>query len=187
MMDMGKEYEWGCHQFVMTWNVLEYSVLYEFTIKKTSRLHQNNNNKQTEKIETRKGIVGPKFFNVYFILVRLTKSLKLDRVSVSRAIKPFAEPGRPPDWFSQKVWQKSELTLLQNTKTKCRISAVVLLHYRFLSQSCSLSSFGSSQHCASKYTELLETTEAPKWAHKVTYPEHAFVDLQAKINHIYIL
>ncbi|KAM4546509.1 bromodomain-containing protein 8 isoform 3-T3 [Fundulus diaphanus] len=41
------------------------------------------------------------------------------RVSVSRAIKPFAEPGRPPDWFSQK-------------------------------------------HCASKYSELLETTEAPK-------------------------
>lgn len=40
-------------------------------------------------------------------------------VSVSRAIKPFAEPGRPPDWFSQK-------------------------------------------HCASKYSELLETTEAPK-------------------------
>ncbi|XP_038132996.1 bromodomain-containing protein 8 isoform X3 [Cyprinodon tularosa] len=41
------------------------------------------------------------------------------RVSVSRAIKPFAEPGRPPDWFSQK-------------------------------------------HCASKYSGLLETTEAPK-------------------------
>ncbi|XP_063750408.1 bromodomain-containing protein 8 isoform X5 [Eleginops maclovinus] len=40
-------------------------------------------------------------------------------VSVSRAIKPFAEPGRPPDWFSQK-------------------------------------------HCASKYSELLESTEAPK-------------------------
>uniref|UniRef100_A0AAQ5XWC7 Bromodomain-containing protein 8 n=1 Tax=Amphiprion ocellaris TaxID=80972 RepID=A0AAQ5XWC7_AMPOC len=40
-------------------------------------------------------------------------------VSVSRTIKPFAEPGRPPDWFSQK-------------------------------------------HCASKYSELLETTEAPK-------------------------
>ncbi|KAM9846372.1 bromodomain-containing protein 8-like [Aulostomus maculatus] len=40
-------------------------------------------------------------------------------VSVSRAIKPFAEPGRPPDWFSQK-------------------------------------------HCASKYSDLLETTEAPK-------------------------
>ncbi|RVE63799.1 hypothetical protein OJAV_G00139930 [Oryzias javanicus] len=40
-------------------------------------------------------------------------------VSVSRAIKPFAEAGRPPDWFSQK-------------------------------------------HCASKYSELLETTEAPK-------------------------
>ncbi|XP_017273405.1 bromodomain-containing protein 8 [Kryptolebias marmoratus] len=40
-------------------------------------------------------------------------------VSVSRAIRPFAEPGRPPDWFSQK-------------------------------------------HCASKYSELLETTEAPK-------------------------
>ncbi|CAL1573530.1 unnamed protein product [Knipowitschia caucasica] len=40
-------------------------------------------------------------------------------VSVSRAIKPFSEPGRPPDWFSQK-------------------------------------------HCASKYSELLENTEAPK-------------------------
>ncbi|XP_076129924.1 bromodomain-containing protein 8 isoform X4 [Alosa pseudoharengus] len=40
-------------------------------------------------------------------------------VSVSRAIRPFAEPGRPPDWFSQK-------------------------------------------HCASQYSELLETTEAPK-------------------------
>ncbi|XP_061473642.1 bromodomain-containing protein 8-like isoform X8 [Rhineura floridana] len=39
-------------------------------------------------------------------------------VSVSRAIKPFAEPGRPPDWFSQK-------------------------------------------HCASQYSELLETTETP--------------------------
>lgn len=25
------------------------------------------------------------------------------RVSVSRAIKPFSESGRPPDWFSQKV------------------------------------------------------------------------------------
>uniref|UniRef100_A0A8C2CE53 Bromodomain-containing protein 8 n=1 Tax=Cyprinus carpio TaxID=7962 RepID=A0A8C2CE53_CYPCA len=41
------------------------------------------------------------------------------RVSVSRAIKPFSESGRPPDWFSQK-------------------------------------------HCASQYSELLETTEAPK-------------------------
>ncbi|KAM6953678.1 bromodomain-containing protein 8 [Aplochiton taeniatus] len=40
-------------------------------------------------------------------------------VSVSRAIKPFSEAGRPPDWFSQK-------------------------------------------HCASQYSELLETTEAPK-------------------------
>ncbi|XP_048408552.1 bromodomain-containing protein 8 isoform X1 [Stegostoma tigrinum] len=40
-------------------------------------------------------------------------------VSVSRAIKPFAEPGRAPDWFSQK-------------------------------------------HCASQYSELLETTETPK-------------------------
>ncbi|XP_016431777.1 bromodomain-containing protein 8 isoform X1 [Sinocyclocheilus rhinocerous] len=40
-------------------------------------------------------------------------------VSVSRAIKPFSEPGRPPDWFSQK-------------------------------------------HCASQYSELLESTDAPK-------------------------
>ncbi|XP_073777321.1 bromodomain-containing protein 8 isoform X16 [Danio rerio] len=40
-------------------------------------------------------------------------------VSVSRAIKPFSESGRPPDWFSQK-------------------------------------------HCASQYSQLLETTEAPK-------------------------
>uniref|UniRef100_A0A6I8PGK5 Bromodomain-containing protein 8 n=1 Tax=Ornithorhynchus anatinus TaxID=9258 RepID=A0A6I8PGK5_ORNAN len=29
-------------------------------------------------------------------------------VSVSRAIKPFAEPGRPPDWFSQKVSFRAE-------------------------------------------------------------------------------
>uniref|UniRef100_A0A8C0KCQ0 Bromodomain containing 8 n=1 Tax=Canis lupus dingo TaxID=286419 RepID=A0A8C0KCQ0_CANLU len=36
------------------------------------------------------------------------------RVSVSRAIKPFAEPGRPPDWFSQKV--SSQATLLQQRK-----------------------------------------------------------------------
>ncbi|XP_068456358.1 bromodomain-containing protein 8 isoform X2 [Clinocottus analis] len=47
------------------------------------------------------------------------KSGEQNWVSVSRAIKPFAEPGRPPDWFSQK-------------------------------------------HCASKYSELLQTTEAPK-------------------------
>nr|XP_046151788.1 bromodomain-containing protein 8-like [Oncorhynchus gorbuscha] len=40
-------------------------------------------------------------------------------VSVSRAIKPFADAGRPPDWFSLK-------------------------------------------HCASQYSELLETTETPK-------------------------
>uniref|UniRef100_A0A8D0GH03 Bromodomain containing 8 n=1 Tax=Sphenodon punctatus TaxID=8508 RepID=A0A8D0GH03_SPHPU len=31
-------------------------------------------------------------------------------VSVSRAIKPFAEPVRPPDWFSQKVRYTSEVT-----------------------------------------------------------------------------
>uniref|UniRef100_A0A8K9XA55 Bromodomain-containing protein 8 n=1 Tax=Oncorhynchus mykiss TaxID=8022 RepID=A0A8K9XA55_ONCMY len=30
-------------------------------------------------------------------------------VSVSRAIKPFAESGRPPDWFSQKVGYKGEV------------------------------------------------------------------------------
>uniref|UniRef100_A0A3B4CPR6 Bromodomain-containing protein 8 n=1 Tax=Pygocentrus nattereri TaxID=42514 RepID=A0A3B4CPR6_PYGNA len=46
-------------------------------------------------------------------------SSSVNWVSVSRAIKPFSEPGRPPDWFSQK-------------------------------------------HCASQYSELLETTEAPK-------------------------
>ena len=40
----------------------------------------------------------------------------LNRVSVSRAIKPFAESGRPPDWFSQKVWQ--------NTKSHYCISKV---------------------------------------------------------------
>ncbi|XP_073335591.1 bromodomain-containing protein 8 [Pagrus major] len=56
-------------------------------------------------------------------------------VSVSRAIKPFAESGRPPDWFSQK-------------------------------------------HCASKYSELLETTEAPK---KTMYQTNtAFVALRRK-------
>ncbi|XP_029029989.1 bromodomain-containing protein 8 isoform X2 [Betta splendens] len=51
-------------------------------------------------------------------------------VSVSRAIKPFAEPGRPPDWFSQK-------------------------------------------HCASKYSELLETTEAPNPKQYLKLVSHA--------------
>uniref|UniRef100_A0AAR2M5Y6 Bromodomain-containing protein 8 n=1 Tax=Pygocentrus nattereri TaxID=42514 RepID=A0AAR2M5Y6_PYGNA len=57
---------------------------------------------------------------VCVIVTALSKEMSLNcRVSVSRAIKPFSEPGRPPDWFSQK-------------------------------------------HCASQYSELLETTEAPK-------------------------
>lgn len=43
-------------------------------------------------------------FQFWTILQHVCVQL-LNRVSVSRAIKPFAEPGRPPDWFSQKVWQ----------------------------------------------------------------------------------
>lgn len=29
---------------------------------------------------------------------------------MSRAIKPFSEPGRPPDWFSQKVLELLKVT-----------------------------------------------------------------------------
>ncbi|KAL0993958.1 hypothetical protein UPYG_G00116080 [Umbra pygmaea] len=41
-------------------------------------------------------------------------------VSVSRAIKPFAEPGRPPDWFSQKHCASQYSELLENTETPKR-------------------------------------------------------------------
>uniref|UniRef100_A0A668V962 Bromodomain containing 8 n=1 Tax=Oreochromis aureus TaxID=47969 RepID=A0A668V962_OREAU len=37
-------------------------------------------------------------------------------VSVSRAIKPFAEPGRPPDWFSQKHCASQYSELLEATE-----------------------------------------------------------------------
>uniref|UniRef100_A0A4W4H953 Bromodomain containing 8 n=2 Tax=Electrophorus electricus TaxID=8005 RepID=A0A4W4H953_ELEEL len=37
-------------------------------------------------------------------------------VSVSRAIKPFAEPGRPPDWFSQKHCASQYSELLECTE-----------------------------------------------------------------------
>lgn len=37
------------------------------------------------------------------IVMMQLQDIHTHRVSVSRAIKPFAEPGRPPDWFSQKV------------------------------------------------------------------------------------
>jgi len=36
-------------------------------------------------------ITNGAFYAIYF------------RVSVSRAIRPFGNPGRPEDWFSQKV------------------------------------------------------------------------------------
>ncbi|XP_060743186.1 bromodomain-containing protein 8 isoform X4 [Tachysurus vachellii] len=61
-------------------------------------------------------------------------------VSVSRAIKPFSEPGRPPDWFSQKTYRP---------ETNC------FSRLPHISRPC-------EQHCASQYSELLETTEAPK-------------------------
>ncbi|XP_073211113.1 bromodomain-containing protein 8 isoform X5 [Lepidochelys kempii] len=66
-------------------------------------------------------------------------------VSVSRAIKPFAEPGRPPDWFSQKVrcWLLNFGKGLQLAKT-------------------GFWGYGCLKHCASQYSELLETTETPK-------------------------
>ncbi|XP_076835563.1 bromodomain-containing protein 8 isoform X2 [Brachyhypopomus gauderio] len=41
-------------------------------------------------------------------------------VSVSRAIKPFAEPGRPPDWFSQKHCASQYSELLENTEAPKR-------------------------------------------------------------------
>ncbi|XP_047675323.1 bromodomain-containing protein 8 isoform X1 [Tachysurus fulvidraco] len=61
-------------------------------------------------------------------------------VSVSRAIKPFSESGRPPDWFSQKTYRP---------ETNC------FSRLPHISRPC-------EQHCASQYSELLETTEAPK-------------------------
>ncbi|XP_006781893.1 bromodomain-containing protein 8 isoform X2 [Neolamprologus brichardi] len=41
-------------------------------------------------------------------------------VSVSRAIKPFAEPGRPPDWFSQKHCASQYSELLEATEAPKR-------------------------------------------------------------------
>ncbi|KAJ8246816.1 hypothetical protein GJAV_G00255690 [Gymnothorax javanicus] len=41
-------------------------------------------------------------------------------VSVSRAIKPFSEPGRPPDWFSQKHCASQYSELLENTEAPKR-------------------------------------------------------------------
>ncbi|KAL3971118.1 visinin-like protein 1 [Sarotherodon galilaeus] len=41
-------------------------------------------------------------------------------VSVSRAIKPFAEPGRPPDWFSQKHCASKYSELLEATEAPKR-------------------------------------------------------------------
>uniref|UniRef100_A0A671X0X0 Bromodomain-containing protein 8 n=1 Tax=Sparus aurata TaxID=8175 RepID=A0A671X0X0_SPAAU len=42
------------------------------------------------------------------------------RVSVSRAIKPFSEPGRPPDWFSQKHCASQYSELLEATEAPKR-------------------------------------------------------------------
>ena len=44
------------------------------------------------------------------------------RVSVSRAIKPFAEPGRPPDWFSQKV--SSQVYVLLEHFLRCKVGSL---------------------------------------------------------------
>uniref|UniRef100_A0A4W5JGT6 Bromodomain-containing protein 8 n=1 Tax=Hucho hucho TaxID=62062 RepID=A0A4W5JGT6_9TELE len=41
-------------------------------------------------------------------------------VSVSRAIKPFSEQGRPPDWFSQKHCASQYSELLENTEAPKR-------------------------------------------------------------------
>lgn len=63
-------------------------------------LQQSNNNKKKKKSRTEiVGCFALRVFRVYFIL----DCVHPNRVSVSRAIKPFAESGRPPDWFSQKV------------------------------------------------------------------------------------
>ncbi|KAK5599623.1 hypothetical protein CRENBAI_018421 [Crenichthys baileyi] len=42
------------------------------------------------------------------------------QVSVSRAIKPFSEPGRPPDWFSQKHCASQYSELLEATEAPKR-------------------------------------------------------------------
>lgn len=76
---------------------------------------------------------------------------------MSRAIKPFSEPGRPADWFSQKVRN------LQNYK-----SFPPFLSFEQMLCSCAVANISKtsfvsvSQHCASQYSELLEATEAPK-------------------------
>ncbi|GLV39837.1 Bromodomain containing 8, partial [Carabus blaptoides fortunei] len=41
-------------------------------------------------------------------------------MSVSRALKPFAEPNRPPDWFSQKNCAAQYGSLLENVETPKR-------------------------------------------------------------------
>uniref|UniRef100_A0A3Q3JBB6 Bromodomain containing 8 n=3 Tax=Percomorphaceae TaxID=1489872 RepID=A0A3Q3JBB6_MONAL len=47
-------------------------------------------------------------------------------VSVSRAIKPFSEPGRPPDWFSQKHCASQYSELLEATEAP-KLVLVLLL------------------------------------------------------------
>lgn len=47
------------------------------------------------------------------------------RVSVSRAIKPFSESGRPPDWFSQKVGNIKLLIMLSLKKKKIKQNIIL--------------------------------------------------------------
>lgn len=86
---------------------------------------------------------------------------------MSRAIKPFSEPGRPPDWFSQKVRQPQTYTALYPFVS----FTIQFLNYVFfkdrmlsfiVSISFKITHFLLHQHCASQYSELLEATEAPK-------------------------
>lgn len=70
------------------------------------------------------------FFQVVFCQHLCLRYFSLSsRVSVSRAIKPFSEPGRPPDWFSQKV---------RELQTNTTFSLFVFLHITILNSSQSV-------------------------------------------------
>ena len=57
-----------------------------------------------------------KFYFLYDFLISTTKFvLCYSRVSVSRSLKSFAEPNRPPDWLSPKNCALQYNSLLEKT------------------------------------------------------------------------
>ncbi|XP_076354200.1 bromodomain-containing protein 8-like isoform X3 [Tachypleus tridentatus] len=83
-------------------------------------------------------------------------------VSVSRAIKPFAEPNRPPDWFSQKERGKDIMLSIKkqsiNKHRGCREGLVKVIkqsNYHTISVMW-------EKNCALQYSDLLENVETPK-------------------------